>query len=35
MMDISECASAITFLLRDPDSRFSRAFDAVFTADGI
>ena len=35
MMDLSECASTITFLLRDRDSRFTRAFDAVFTADGI
>src|SRR5918997_5209034 len=35
MMDISDRASTITFLLRDPDSRFTRAFDAVFTADGI
>ena len=35
MMDISDRATAITFLLRDRDSRFTRAFDAVFTADGI
>jgi hypothetical protein len=35
MMDISDRASTITFLLRDRDSRFTRAFDAVFTADGI
>ena len=30
-MDLSDRASTITFLLRDPDSRFTRAFDAVFT----
>jgi putative transposase len=35
MMDISDRATTITFLLRDRDSRFTRAFDAVFTADGI
>jgi putative transposase len=35
MMDISDRATTITFLLRDRDSRFTRAFDAVCTADGI
>ncbi|HKR49979.1 MAG TPA: hypothetical protein VJT72_10435 [Pseudonocardiaceae bacterium] len=35
MMDISDRATTITFPLRDRDSRFTRAFDAVFTADGI
>jgi putative transposase len=35
MMDLTDRATTITFLLRDRDSRFTRAFDAVFTADGI
>jgi putative transposase len=35
MMDLSDRATTITFLLRDRDSRFTRAFDAVCTADGI
>src|SRR5918998_1345151 len=35
LMDLTDRATAITFLLRDRDSRFTRAFDAVFTADGI
>jgi putative transposase len=35
MMDLSDRATTITLLLRDRDSRFTRAFDAVFTADGI
>jgi hypothetical protein len=34
-MDISDRATTITFLLRDRDSRFTSAFDAVFAADGI
>jgi hypothetical protein len=34
-MDLTDRATSITFLLRDHDSRFSRAFDAVFAADGI
>jgi len=34
-MDISDRATTVKFLLRDRDSRFTRAFDAVFTADGI
>ena len=33
--DLTNRATTITFLLRDRDSRFTRAFDAVFTADGI
>ena len=35
MMDISDRATTSTFLPRDRDSRFTRAFDAVFTTDGI
>ncbi len=35
LMDLTDRASTITFLLRDRDSRFTRAFDAVFAADGI
>jgi putative transposase len=32
---LADRATTVTFLLRDRDSRFTRAFDAVFTADGI
>jgi putative transposase len=35
LMDISDRATTITFLLRDRDSRFTSAFDAVFAVDGI
>ncbi|HEX8935799.1 MAG TPA: hypothetical protein VF788_16780 [Pseudonocardiaceae bacterium] len=35
LMDLTDRASTITFLLRDRDSRFTSAFDAVFAADGI
>jgi putative transposase len=35
LIDLGECATAIKFLLRDRDSRFTRAFDAVFASDGI
>jgi transposase InsO family protein len=35
LMDLADRASTITFLLRDRDSRFTTAFDTVFTADGI
>jgi putative transposase len=35
LMDLADRATTITFLLRDRDSRFTTAFDAVFTADGI
>jgi hypothetical protein len=34
-MDLADRATTLKFLLRDRDSRFSRAFDAVFAADGI
>jgi putative transposase len=35
MMDLADRATTIKFLLRDRDSRFTTAFDAVFAADGI
>jgi putative transposase len=35
LADRADRATTVTVLLRDRDSRFTRAFDAVFTADGI
>jgi len=35
LMNLADRAITVTFLLRDRDSRFTRAFDAVFTAAGI
>lgn len=35
LMDLADRTTTITFLLRDRDSRFTGAFDAVFTADSI
>ena len=35
LMDLDERAGAINFLLRDRDTKFPAAFDAVFTAAGI
>jgi transposase InsO family protein len=35
LMDLDERAGAIKFLLRDRDTKFTAAFDAVFTAAGI
>jgi putative transposase len=35
LMDLADRATTITFLLRDRDSRFTAAFDAVFAAEGI
>jgi hypothetical protein len=35
LMDLSERIAEVTFLLRDRDSRFTSAFDAVFAAEGI
>src|SRR4051812_2896257 len=35
LMDLADRVTTLTFLLRDRDSRFTRAFDAVFAADGI
>lgn len=34
-MDLSDRVTTVTFLLRDQDSRFTAAFDTVFTADSI
>jgi transposase InsO family protein len=35
LMDLADRVTAIKLLLRDRDSRFTTAFDAVFAADGI
>jgi hypothetical protein len=35
MMDLDAHLEAVTFLLRDRDTKFSRAFEAVFTGAGI
>ena len=35
LADLGERASGFHYLLRDRDSRYTQAFDAVFTADGI
>ena len=35
LMDLGERATSVKFLRRDRDSRFTRAFDAVFAADNI
>jgi putative transposase len=35
LMNLGDRVATINFLLRDRDSRFSGAFDAVFAADGI
>jgi transposase InsO family protein len=34
-MDLADRVATLTFLLRDRDSRFTRAFDAIFRADDI
>jgi hypothetical protein len=35
LMDLGDRVATINFVLRDRDSRFTGAFDAVFAADGI
>ena len=35
LMDLADRVTTVKFVLRDRDSRFSRAFDAVFAADDI
>jgi hypothetical protein len=35
LMDLGDRVTSIKFLLRDRDSRFTQAFDAVFAADNI
>ncbi|MFJ6619946.1 integrase core domain-containing protein [Kitasatospora sp. NPDC091335] len=35
LADLGERAAGFRYLLRDRDSRYTQAFDAVFTADGI
>jgi putative transposase len=35
MRDLRDRVTTVTFLLRDRDSRFTAAFDAVFAAEGI
>ena len=35
LMDFADRVTTLKFLLRDRDSRFTKAYDAVFTADGI
>jgi putative transposase len=35
LMDLGKRVDTLTFVLRDGDSRFTRAFDAVFAAQGI
>ena len=35
LMDLGERATSVKFLLRDRDSRFTKAFEAVFAGDNI
>jgi transposase InsO family protein len=35
VMDLQDAGATVTHLIRDRDSKYTRAFDAVFTAEGI
>jgi putative transposase len=35
VMDLQDVGAAVTHLIRDRDTKYTRAFDAVFTAEGI
>ncbi|WP_269858171.1 integrase core domain-containing protein [Streptomyces sp. RPT161] len=35
MMDLQDAGTTVTHLIRDRDSKYTRAFDAVFAAEGI
>jgi transposase InsO family protein len=35
IMDLQEAGAALGYLIRDRDSKYTRAFDAVFEAEGI
>ena len=35
LIDLGDCAAAFTLLIRDRDSKFTTAFDAVFASEAI